>query len=72
MVERLAQTPLTLWMLHAPSAHPELGPVTLRQLLATWVVHDLGHLHQVAKAMAFQYRDEVGPWREYLTILPRL
>jgi hypothetical protein len=51
--------------------HPDLGPVTLRQLLATWVVHDLGHLHQVAKAMAYQYRDEVGAWREYLTILPR-
>lgn len=51
--------------------HPALGTVTLRQLLATWVVHDLGHLHQIAKAMAYQYRDVVGPWREYLTILPQ-
>ena len=51
--------------------HPALGAVTLRQLIATWVAHDLNHLHQVAKAMAFQYRDEVGPWKEYLTILPK-
>lgn len=51
--------------------HPDLGGVTLRQVIATWVVHDLGHLHQIAKAMAFQYRDEVGPWRNLLTILPK-
>jgi hypothetical protein len=57
--------------LDRPGRHPDLGGVTLRQLLASWVVHDLGHLHQVAKAMAHQYRDEVGPWRQYLTILPR-
>jgi hypothetical protein len=50
--------------------HPEFGPVTLGQLIATWVVHDLNHLHQVAKAMAHQYRDAVGPWRAYLSILP--
>lgn len=51
--------------------HPALGTVTLENLLATWVVHDLGHLHQIAKCMAWQYRGSVGPWREYLTILPR-
>ena len=51
--------------------HPQLGTVTLGNLIAAWAVHDLGHTHQVVKAMAFQYRDEVGPWREYLTILPR-
>jgi hypothetical protein len=49
--------------------HPALGPVTLGELLATWVVHDLNHLHQIARAMAFQYRDQVGSWREYLGIL---
>jgi hypothetical protein len=49
--------------------HPELGPVTGAQLLATWVVHDLGHLRQVARTMAHQLRDEVGAWREYLSIL---
>ena len=49
--------------------HPELGPVTLRNLLTTWVLHDLGHIAQVVKTMAGEYRDEVGPWRAYLTIL---
>jgi hypothetical protein len=52
-----------------PGLHPELGPVTMGNLLACWVVHDLGHIAQVVKAMAGQYRDEVGPWREYTTIL---
>lgn len=51
--------------------HPELGRVTLRQLLATWVAHDLGHLAQVARVLAKQYRDAVGPWRAYLPILDR-
>ena len=49
--------------------HPSLGAVTLRQLLATWVVHDLGHVAQVARVMAKQYRAEVGPWVEYLPVL---
>jgi hypothetical protein len=51
--------------------HPGLGRVTFGQLLAAWVVHDLGHVKQVARTMAGQYRDAVGPWREYLTILDR-
>ena len=49
--------------------HPELGQVTLRQLLATWVVHDLGHLAQISRSMARRYGNEVGPWREYLPVL---
>lgn len=49
--------------------HPALGLVTLRQLLATWVAHDLDHLAQVARVMANQLADEVGPWRGYLRIL---
>lgn len=49
--------------------HPEFGVVTLSQLLATWVVHDLNHLHQAVKTMAKQYIDAVGPWRAYLPIL---
>lgn len=49
--------------------HPELGEVTLRQLLATWVVHDLNHIRQIATAMARRYDAEVGPWKEYLSIL---
>lgn len=49
--------------------HPELGTVTLRQLLATWVAHDLDHVVQVSRVMAQQYSDEVGPWRAYLRII---
>ncbi len=49
--------------------HPELGTVTLRQLLATWVVHDLGHIAQIARVLAKGYREEVGAWRAYLSIL---
>jgi uncharacterized damage-inducible protein DinB len=49
--------------------HPELGVVTLGQLLSTWVVHDLGHLGQIARVMAKCYTEEVGPWRAYLRVL---
>jgi hypothetical protein len=51
--------------------HPELGTVTLRQLLSTWVAHDLGHVAQTARVLAKQYRDAVGPWRAYLPVLDR-
>ncbi len=49
--------------------HPELGVVTLGQLLATWVAHDLNHLGQIAEVMSRQYRAAVGPWRAFLDIL---
>ena len=49
--------------------HPSFGPVTLSELLATWVVHDLNHLHQAVKTMAKHYGDAVGPWRAYLPIV---
>jgi hypothetical protein len=51
--------------------HPELGTVTLRELLSAWVVHDLGHIAQIARVMAKQYRGAVGPWRVYLPVLDR-
>lgn len=51
--------------------HPEFGPVTLRQLLATWVAHDLGHIAQTSRVLAKQYREAVGPWRAYLPVLDR-
>ena len=54
-----------------PGRHPDLGAVDLRQLLATWTVHDLGHLAQIARVMAKRYTEAVGPWREYLSILNR-
>jgi len=49
--------------------HPELGAVTLRQLLATWVAHDLDHVVQISRVLARQYADAVGPWRAYLRII---
>ena len=49
--------------------HPALGIVTLSQLLATWAAHDLTHLHQISRVMAYQYRDAVGPWSAYLGVL---
>ena len=49
--------------------HPALGVVTLSELLATWAVHDLTHLHQISRIMAHQYREAVGPWNGYLGVL---
>ena len=51
--------------------HPELGVVTLSQLLSTWVVHDLGHIGQVVRVMAKQYTEAVGAWQAYLPVLRR-
>ena len=55
--------------LDLPGTHPILGAVTLRQLLAAWVVHDLGHIAQIARVMAKQYRDEVGSWVQFMPVL---
>ncbi len=49
--------------------HPELGIVNLRQLISTWVVHDLDHISQIAKEMAQRYKNDCGPWEEYLGVL---
>ncbi len=49
--------------------HPAFGAVTLRQLLATWVAHDLGHIVQVGRVMARQYRGAIGPWQAYLSVM---
>jgi uncharacterized damage-inducible protein DinB len=51
--------------------HPALGSVTLSQLLASWVAHDLNHIGQVVEVLAQQYGEAVGPWRAYLAILTR-
>jgi hypothetical protein len=67
----LASWRLTGGELALEGEHPEFGVVTLRQLLATWVAHDLGHVAQVARVMAKQYRETVGPWRAYLPIMDR-
>ena len=49
--------------------HPALGTVTMRQLLAAWVVHDLTHIAQIARVMARRYAADVGPWQEYMGVL---
>lgn len=51
--------------------HPSLGRVTLAQLIASWAVHDLGHVAQIAEAMAKRYRADVGPWRAFLPVVDR-
>ena len=68
-VEKLRSLGLTERQYDTTGIHPSLGNVTLRQLLATWVAHDLNHLGQIAEVMARQYKIEVGPWRESLDIL---
>jgi len=67
----LAGWTLTGAQLALEGEHPEFGAVTLRQLLASWVAHDLGHVAQAARVMAKQYREAVGPWRAYLPVLDR-
>lgn len=67
----LRALPVTEGALAREGTHPELGRVTLRELLATWVVHDLSHLAQIARVMAKRYGSDVGPWRAYLPILDR-
>lgn len=60
---------LTAADLHRTGQHPAFGVVTLRQLLATWVAHDLDHVMQISRALGRQYSNEVGPWRAYLRVI---
>ncbi len=68
-LELLRSWHLTEADLDLEAAHPSLGRVTLHQLLAAWVVHDLGHIAQVARVMAKQYREAIGPWVPYLPVV---
>ena len=68
-LEALQKVDLTPDLLALRGTHPSFGTVTLQQLLSTWVVHDLSHVRQIVRSMAFQYRDEVGPWLPNLAIL---
>ena len=70
-LEKVRSWSLTDAQLSLEGEHPEFGLVTLRQLLSTWVAHDLGHIAQTARVMAKQYRDAVGPWRAYLPVMDR-
>ncbi|NND94361.1 MAG: DinB family protein [Flavobacteriales bacterium] len=68
-IETLESLRLDEQSLNKRAIHPELGEITLKQHLSTWIVHDLGHIAQISRVLAKQYRSEVGPWSEYLTIL---
>ncbi|WP_408006410.1 DinB family protein [Pseudalkalibacillus sp. A8] len=57
--------------LELTGSHPEFGVVKLRELLSTWVVHDLTHISQIVRVLAERYREDVGPWKEYLRILKK-
>jgi hypothetical protein len=67
-LQRLNLTPADM---EKRGQHPAFGPVTLAQVLATWTIHDLSHIAQIARVMCRQYGEAVGPWKEYLPILQR-
>ena len=66
---RLRALDLQPAQLELKGTHPALGPVTVRQLLSTWTAHDLGHMLQVSRVMAKRYKQDVGPWAEYLSVM---
>jgi hypothetical protein len=66
---RLRTLDLQPAQLELVGTHPALGRVTLRQLVATWTAHDLAHILQVSRVMAKRYKEEVGPWAEYLSVM---
>jgi hypothetical protein len=68
-LERLRGLDLQPAHLELQGTHPGLGTVTVRQLLATWTAHDLGHVLQISRTMARRYRQEVGPWAQYLSAM---
>ena len=68
-IQKLKAKSLTEPLLARTGIHPTFGSVTLKQLLAAWVVHDLTHIHQVSRVMAKQYEHEVGPWKQFLGVL---
>ncbi len=68
-LDRLRELHLTPAQLELTGWHPALGSVTVRQLLATWTAHDLAHILQISRVMAKRYRQEVGPWAQYLSVM---
>ncbi len=68
-IKRLKSLNITERDLKKTGVHPTFGEVTLSQLLSTWIVHDLDHISQIARVLAKQYKNEVGPWIEFLKIL---
>ncbi len=70
-IETLRSFRLDEARLDLPGRHPEFGAVTMRQLLAAWVVHDWNHIDQILRTLSRQYADAVGPWKAFLSILNR-
>jgi hypothetical protein len=68
-LETLSSWRLTKEQLDRQANHPVLGVVSLRQLLSTWAAHDMGHLAQIARVIAKQYKTDVGPWVQFLPVL---
>ena len=68
-IEKLIALNITNEQLSKSAIHPELGSVTVSQLISTWVVHDLDHIAQISRVMAKQYKEDVGPWIKNLKIL---
>ena len=68
-LKTLEQRGLTEEDLEKTGIHPDLGEVTLTQLIATWTAHDLSHIRQIARVMAKRYAEDVGPWRAYLPVM---
>jgi len=71
-LKSLDEMNLTEADLESVGIHPSFGEVTLKQLLSTWVAHDLDHLIQISRVMAKQYYDEVGPWMRYMRVMQPL
>ncbi len=70
-LQHLKSLQITEAHLNMLGIHPEFGQVSLKQLLSTWVVHDLGHINQIARVMAKQYQTEMGPWINYFNLLKK-
>ena len=68
-LRQLRSLNLTPEQLELQGTHPAFGPVTMRQLIATWTAHDLAHILQISRVMAKRYKQEVGPWAEYLSVM---
>ena len=70
-LEELSSLNISETDLDRTGIHPEFGDITLRQLLAAWVAHDLGHIAQISRVMAKQYKKEAGPWPKYIAVLTK-
>ena len=68
-LETLSSTSITESDFEKTGIHPVFGNVSLRQLLASWVAHDLTHIHQLSRVLAHRYKDEVGPWKKYMGVM---